>query len=272
MLRKFHDRVGTAGLVVAVVALVAALGGTALAAKPIITKLNQISPSVQKQLAGKKGSKGDPGPAGPAGAAGPAGGAGAAGKNGGAGPTGPTGTTGTTGPTSTVKGPTGLTGLTGPTGVCGGVPCILPSGVTETGAWSMAPSSAKEITDEEFRGYAPISFSIPLSAESEGFSSVVYLPYCEEKEGTDKEECEEKVEAGEANCAGTALEPKAAKGFLCLYAATGEAAGNLVTARKAGEPGAIGFSKTGASVASLQKITRGPVSGYFGGTWAVTGP
>src|SRR3954469_5025337 len=82
-------------LAVAVLALVVALGGTAVAAKKyVITKTTQISPNVLAQLrkAGPPGPAGLPGPGGGGGAAGAAG---AAGRDGAAGATGAAGVSGT---------------------------------------------------------------------------------------------------------------------------------------------------------------------------------
>src|SRR6187399_358703 len=67
-------------MAVAVLALVLALGGSAIAAKKyLITSTKQISPSVLKKL---KGAQGLAGPAGTAGATGAKGDAGPAGKDG----------------------------------------------------------------------------------------------------------------------------------------------------------------------------------------------
>src|SRR5262245_15974853 len=71
-------------LIVAVIALVVALGGTAFAAKKyVITKTTQIKPRVLAQLrkTGPAGPIGLPGPAGPAGERGSAGAAGPAGPS-----------------------------------------------------------------------------------------------------------------------------------------------------------------------------------------------
>jgi Collagen triple helix repeat (20 copies) len=112
MFSRIKDKLGPAGLVVAVVTLVVALGGAALAKGVIITKLSQISPSVQKKLKGKRGAQG---PAGPQGAAGPQ------------------GPKGDTGP----KGEPGVAGQNGEDGVCSvSIPeCKLPPGATQTGDW-----------------------------------------------------------------------------------------------------------------------------------------
>lgn len=83
------------GTVIAVVALVLALGGTAVAAQRyLITNTKQISPAVLKQLsamAAKQGGTGAPGTPGTQGPAGPQGPKGEAGARGPAGPPGPPG-------------------------------------------------------------------------------------------------------------------------------------------------------------------------------------
>jgi hypothetical protein len=86
-------------MVVAIVALLFATGGSAVAAKRyLITSKSQVSPKVLKQLKGAKGAKGVTGPAGPQGAQGAAGAAGATGPRGATGATGAAGATGETGP------------------------------------------------------------------------------------------------------------------------------------------------------------------------------
>jgi collagen triple helix repeat protein len=146
MSSRLREPFGKAGLIVAVVALVAALVGGAYAAqtsrhhkksKVLITKLNQIRPNVQNQLKGKVG------PAGPQGPAGSNGSNGAKGDTGAVGPQGPTGPQGVPGP----QGPQGVPGQTGFTET-------LPSGKTETGAYK-GPVG--------FVGTA-LSFNIPLAA------------------------------------------------------------------------------------------------------------
>src|SRR4051794_18766139 len=76
--------------VVATLALVFALGGSALAARHyLLTSTKQIKPSVLKKLRGAQGVPGAAGAAGSAGAVGPTGPAGAAGAAGTAGAAGP---------------------------------------------------------------------------------------------------------------------------------------------------------------------------------------
>jgi hypothetical protein len=104
--------------VAATLALVFAMGGSAVAATHyLITSTKQISPKVLKELK-KPGANGA---AGPAGAAGPQG---AAGANGTAGAQGPLGVVGATGPKG-VPGPQGLEGETGPEGPEGGTAAAL---------------------------------------------------------------------------------------------------------------------------------------------------
>lgn len=116
-------------MVVAVLALIVALSGTATAASGLITG-RQIAPSTitgknvknrsltAADLAAgtlKSGRTGKTGPAGPAGAVGPIGPAGAAGAQGAAGAKGDPGTSGSTGPAG-APGATGPRGATGPAG------------------------------------------------------------------------------------------------------------------------------------------------------------
>src|SRR4051794_434275 len=80
-----HLRRPSPGLVIAVVALFIALGGTAFGAHFLITSTSQIKPSVLKKLRAKRGPagvKGATGASGPAGPAGPQGKEGATGKEG----------------------------------------------------------------------------------------------------------------------------------------------------------------------------------------------
>lgn len=191
MLSRIHNKLGTAGLVVAIVALVAALGGAAYAAsdnhlsggeKKEVTK-------IAKKYAGKPGAKG---------ATGPAGAAGAKGATGPAGPKGATGPTGKTGAT----GPKGATGSTGEAGVCseGNPECVLPKGASLKGTWSAAPFTSLDMSS--------ISFSIPLS-------EAPTMHYIKEN---GKELTLEGKEVTSEICKGSAAEPSAPAGSLCIYA------------------------------------------------------
>lgn len=106
-------------LILAIVALVLALTGSAIAAKRyLITSTKQISPAVLKQLASMSGTTGSTG-AGPTGAAGPKGPAGDKGETGDKGPTGDPGATGQPGPEGP-PGPQGPPGTSGGGGTGGG--------------------------------------------------------------------------------------------------------------------------------------------------------
>jgi len=233
-----RNRFGVPG-VLSVIALVFAMTGGAFAAKYVITSTKQIKPSVLKALKGKVGPPGAQGPAGPAGAqgpAGPAGAAGAQGEPGAAGTTGPKGATGTTGTTGT----TGATGATGATGFSGFTE-TLPSGKTETGAWSVTVAALGG-------AFAALPFPIPLASELEN-TKVHIAP-----EPT--------------NCPGTAAEPKANIGHLCVYVNGGGFIGGPATPEAVlkAASGAAGASKTGAVL-----LVEGSEAIGFG-TYAVTAP
>ena len=170
MYHRYKERFGTVGVVIGVIALVFALGGTAFAASGGLNgKQKKEVKKIAKKYAGKPGKRGKngqngqngangaQGPQGPIGPKGPTGATGSAGPEGptgptGAsvtGPTGPTGAsvTGPTGPTganSTVPGPTGPTGPTvaGPTGPTGADSTVPgPEGPTgPTGAGVAGPT------------------------------------------------------------------------------------------------------------------------------------
>jgi hypothetical protein len=279
MFKKLHDRLGTAGLVVAIVALVAALAGTAIAAGGLTAQQEKQVKKIAKKYAGKQGprgpagSPGGQGPIGPAGAAGAKGDPGTNGTNGAAGATGATGATGAAGATGATgakgvtgtTGPTGVTGTAGATGATGPVGPTLPPGVTETGAWSVVGEGDIEVEIEEEvfgpvpaggsrQALAPISFSFPLASELSGSNTIL------EPAG---------YTGGDENCPGTAKEPKAKQGFLCVYVAA-TLGGSMPEAFivKAGTFLDVGASKTGAFLYS----TEFQNVGWAKGTWAVTAP
>jgi hypothetical protein len=111
--------------VVATMALVFAMGGSALAAKHyLITSTKQIKPSVLKSLKGKTGTTGATGPQGAAGAAGTTGGQGK-------------------------EGPPGLSALS-----------TLPAGDSESGDYGIQAPTSKTSGDLE----QAVTFPIPLAA------------------------------------------------------------------------------------------------------------
>lgn len=185
MFSRLHGKLGTAGLVVAIVALVAALTGAAFAAGGLTKQQEKQVKKIAKKYAGKRGPAG---PQGPAGAPGPKGDAGAKGADG------AKGATGDRGP----EGPGGPEGPEGSPWTAGGV---LPTGETETGGWAYGSSEGLIIT--------AISFNIPLAEAPE--AEIVPAP----PPGGPT--------ASTAHCPGTAAEPTAAPGFLCIYVQEGTA-------------------------------------------------
>lgn len=254
MFQQVKDKLGGAGLIVAVVALVVALAGGAYAASS--NSGAQATDSAKKAKGkrgptGPKGPKGATGFAGPAGPQGPGGGkgdAGAKGVTGSAGSTGPAGATGPVGPTGP-GGPTGPTGPAGPTGPTGptGDPWtaggVLPPGATETGAWAFSGTTGEEI-------YTPISFPIRLeSALNEGRVHVV-----------------PQFGGGTPPCQGNAQLPEADPGELCVY--TGSLSGTSGSGEiydLLNEEAGRG-SRTGAILRFTMTGT-----GHGSGSWAVTG-
>jgi hypothetical protein len=228
MLQRFHDRVGTAGLIVAIVALVAAMSGGAYAANSALSgKQKKEVEKIAKKYAGKPGSPAAAGPSGPVGPAGPKGDTGAAGAN---------GTPGKDGK----EGPEGPEGLEGSPWTAGGT---LPKGATETGAWSLSgASSSGEV-------YAPISFTIPLSAPL----AAAHVHYI--------------APGGQIPnvCTGSATSPQAAEGELCVYQ----------TEISGATPGGIfdlGNSNAGSSKAGAFAYFEGATAAANAiGSWAVTG-
>jgi hypothetical protein len=251
--------------VVAGLALVFAMTGGAYAAKRyLITSTKQISPSVLKALQGKVGAAGAEGLAGvvgPQGAPGPRGDAGVEGKEGSQGPTGPKGATGAAGK----SGKNGTTGFTE----------SLPSEDTETGSWGYGK------TETPGRINVPISFNIPLE-HALSFKNVHFI-YTNGEELLIGENAEEDLiveQVPSQECKGTAAEPTAQPGNLCVYATvmTGAlaeiepfTAGIKVTSSEIGNPGGAGgggAGKTGAHISIT--LYTGATEGW--GTWAVTAP
>jgi len=176
-------------MAVAVIALVFAMVGGALAAGGGSGGGGATAVIAKSKKKSAKGPKGATGPAGPAGANG---------ANGATGPVGPAGLKGDKGD----KGDKGEKGDTGSTGPAGPIGPTLPQGVTETGTWAFSGSTVAE--------YAPISFGIPLAVTP----TVEVLPAPTEEEEENGEE------PTTANCPGSIAEPAAASGFLCVYTFT----------------------------------------------------
>jgi hypothetical protein len=258
--RAIREPFGTAGLVVACVALIAALGGTALAAAKLNSTQKKEVEKIAKKYAGK------PGAPGAAGANGSPGEKGANGANGPAGPVGPVGPAGPKGPAGFAgpAGPAGPTGATGPTGTFGGI--VLPDGVTETGYWSFNAPGTKTIEDGggnpvtvgTSEVWVPISF--PDRIEEVGLYTALF-----EGDGEFEEKCGE----GPNGVNGTAFFPKAPSKFLCIFEFEGGS--NATLDAVIGFPefvGARGLTKAGTTL-NFSTDGEGPAKGA--GTWALTG-
>jgi len=185
MISRIHSKLGTAGLVVAIVALVVALTGVAFAAGGLTKQQEKQVKKIAKKFAGKDGAPGATGPQGPAG---PQGSKGDKGDQGGQG----------------IQGKQGNQGPAGEDGACSvaNPECILPSGATETGAWAMGPSGSSIVA---------MPFNLPLE---EAPTEVHYVNAVgEEVINTTP------LEYGPPeNCLGSVTAPTAPEGEVCVYA------------------------------------------------------
>jgi Collagen triple helix repeat (20 copies) len=265
MFSRIHQKLGTAGFVISIVALIAALCGGAYAAGGGLTgKQKKEVKKIAKRYAGKPGAPGAPGAKVDAGAKGDAG---ANGTNG-------------------APGSPGAPGAPGEAGMCSETnpECVLPAGGTLTGSWS-ASGGADDYA------FSTISFplrvspaptaivengSLPLGAgnarlgeEIKKNGEVLLVGPWKTPSELFETETEKRLEEDQAAflaiCPGTAADPEAEPGFLCIYEDD-----------RSGE----GFLQTPISLSSLAKAatefgitvpfeTKGK-SGYIRGTWAVT--
>ena len=287
--RAIREPFGTAGLILACVALVFALTGAAFAAKGALTgKQKKEVEKIAKKFAGKPGAQGPAGPQGPAGANGKDGTQGEKGAKGDPGTPGGPGTPGADGKSAEVSpiasGETECEGRGGalvfvPGGeeaeVCNGSPWagggLLPPGVTETGTWGVTsvPSEASN------SGLAPISFMLPLPVKIE--PEHIFIGTGRERKSKENETGEPAPETEfEERCGSSFRSPS---GFIPLELPTAEEAGTLcvyisnfsfvqsaeVTRRGATELGA------GPSGGYLQVNATGEVPFSFRGSYAVKG-
>jgi hypothetical protein len=193
MVSKLHERLGTAGFVIAIVALIAAMSGGAYAASGGLSgKQKKEVEKIAKQYAGKPGKAGKNGTNGTNGTNGSNGSKGDAGSNGSNGANGAAGGQG-------IQGPPGETGFTE----------FLPSGKTETGVWGIFPNTPIE------DGFAaPIRFNLPIE---DGFAVPISfnIPLEEAPQAVLVKEGEIEVPG---KCPGVVAGlPTAKPGFLCVY-------------------------------------------------------
>jgi hypothetical protein len=270
MLNRINQRLGTAGFVISIVALVAALGGGAYAASGGLSgKQKKEVEKIAKKYAGAPGAPGAPGAAGQAGAAGTKGDKGDTGNTGGPGTNGK-GVVVTPSAPACFEG--GITveveGSGSPKEICNGeegepgspwtAGGTLPTKQTETGSWSYGAT--------EGLANVTVSFPIPLAAEL-GASDVHYLNKAGKEVVLGDEGLEELTAA---NCLGSAAAPTAKAGNLCVYAADeGNAImySGAITSPAHEEPGTSGAGISGAWFRFFALETS---EGH--GTWAVTAP
>ena len=243
MLHRIRDQIGTAGLIVAVVALVAALGGGAYAASGLNGKqkkeVKKFSKKFSKQFSKKFAKTGPTGPAGPAGANGANGAKGANGTNGEKGAAGANGTNGTF--------------STEP----------LPKGETLTGVWGVNVYGVSAGSSENVLA---ISYPIQVSPAPTtllfifvGEGAFTYNPI------TGAPGPAMGPPEYEAFCPGSIAEPEAEEGALCLY-------------REEFSNATIDFGAPTGRLASPDPVSGATVpitneiggDGYLAGSWAVT--
>ena len=275
-MHRLKEPFGKAGLIVAVVALVAALVGGAYAAntsgKRHHKKKNNAGLNGKQKKEVKKIAKGFQG-AGPAGPQGPAGANGNDGQNGSNGAKGDKGDTGNTGS----QGKQGIQGEPGDPWSAGG---IIPSGTDVYGTMNIS------ISGEYYQSVmSSISFPLPVKEAKEQAAYVLTASQLASNERGREEltptyfnSCV--VEGGnpdcvDTGCAGTADAPTAPPGQLCVYLKQeeGEFSQGVVMAEKDGE-GAFtnSYGKYGTAIVPLEG-SFSPEGSYYGyGTWALNAP
>lgn len=233
-LTRLRHRFGAPG-VIAVIALVLAMAGGALAASGALSgKQKKEVEKIAKKFQGA-------GPAGPAGLAGPAG------------PGGGKGATGS-------KGANGNDGAKGATGSPWVPDRTLPEGATETGAWSFGPLPTGTLTSSATGGVSvPISFPVPLAAELP-VANVHYVTKAQQIAGTVPAECSVGATKGSASA------PLAESGNLCVFeGALGFANPIANNIRK------VGPAEFGASTAGAYLLFEVEEESTGRGSFAVTG-
>jgi hypothetical protein len=233
MLTRIHEKLGTAGFVLAIVALIAALGGAAYAAGGLTAKQEKQVKKIAKKFAGKNGKNGAQGPKGDTGAQGPKGDTGAQGPKGDTGAQGPQGPKGDPGDPWTVDG-------------------TLPSEKSETGAWSLGVTANGAVQ------IVHVSFNVPLEA---GAAPTVHIIKENGLEKVENPVTEEFEDIPQPACPGDVAEPAAEPGVLCLYT---EEEANVFLAH-------VTFTHTYATGAVVSFALSGTAA-YAYGTWAVTAP
>jgi hypothetical protein len=272
--RAIREPFGTAGLIVACIALVLAMGGAAFAAAKLNPTQKKEVEKIAKKNAGKPGAPGATGPQGPQGTPGAAGGAG---KEGAQGPPGTNGQSPKGTPFPGSKGTCTEGGIEYKVGsetnlVCNGkkgspaeYPETLPSGKTETGTWLATGS----VPEGEVPNAASISYPLRLAAPSE---KVVYLTRAQTVASTTTP-----IEGCEFEAGNPAAKPVAPAGQLCVFTVS-EGHGAVNAANPILSPTAPPVPGDSAAGALLKVVPEGvgipeelPVALFeLAGVWAVT--
>lgn len=165
--------------------------------------------------------------------------------------------------------------MAGPAGSPWTAEGILPSGATETGTWSVGRSTAAG------EMYVPISFAVrlaaPLAFTGDSSTNHVHLVFMNEGHWVEViEEGGTPIEFGTpAHCHGTAEEPKADSGHLCVY--VGQASANVsepsvITGQTIFKPFGDALTNKGAGTTGARIVTEFTgANGFRTGTFAVTG-
>lgn len=273
MMHRIHQKLGTAGFIISIVALVAALGGGAYAASGGLTgKQKKEVKNIAKQYAGKPGANGTNGANGAPGAKGDKGDSGANGTNG------TNGTSATTEAFSGAKGSCASGGVTVKSAspevnVCNGQTGFtdtLPSGKTETGTWAFGDITEAATPPSVARFRVPISFPIPLE-EGLPASQVHFINVAGEEV---IELGPPLVEEPSDFCKGSAKAPTAEPGHLCVYRGTEDPLELAKSSNEEfGNPGGpgTGFAASTAGTVLRFSLEANPGVGASGtGTFAVT--
>jgi len=226
VISRIHQKLGTAGFIISIVALVAALTGGAYAASGGLSgKQKKEVEKIAKKYAGKPGA---PGAAGPAGAKGDPGAAGANGTDGASGDKGEKGDPGAKGAQgdpgeianvvelapgngehceaggAKIFNSSGTAYACNGEGGTGGGNGTLQPGQSEIGYWNVLGQSGNVVEFAEPIGtvsVASITYPTPLSAAP---TETILLSFSATQEEREK-------------CPGSEVNPEAAGGVLCLY-------------------------------------------------------
>ena len=263
MYSRIRKRITYANVAMTLVLVFAMSGGAYAASRYVITSTKQISPKVLKALKGANGKNGVSGVAGAQGTQGPQGPAGSKGETGAAGANGTNGTNGTNGVSVTSKavqpgaaacnkaGGSEFSSSSGKTFACNGNPAelpeVLPSKKTLRGVW--AAEAGTFGVEGSYVWATGVSFPLRIENSAGHAPEPLYI-----KENA----------SDPPGCTGSAAEPGAEPGHLCVFATTEEhvASGVLFG------PTIQGDSPFGFRISGGSEETEAGVS--INGTWAVT--